>query len=66
VSLKVEKVDYRYAGAVDSALRGIDLQLEPGRVIGLVGANGAGKSTLCLCAVGLAPNVIGGELKGKV
>ena len=47
-------------------LHGIDLQLEPGRVIGLIGANDAGKSTLCLCAVGLAPNVIGGELKGKV
>ncbi len=66
VSLNLDKVDYRYAGATEATLHGIDLTLEPGRVIGVVGANGAGKSTMCLCAVGLAPNVIGGELKGKV
>lgn len=66
VSLRFESVSYRYAGAAGQALKGIDLELEPGRVVGLVGANGAGKSTLCLCAVGLAPVVIGGELLGRV
>ena len=59
-------VSYRYAGAQVNALRSINLSVEPGRVVGLVGANGSGKSTLCLCAVGLAPNAIGGEMEGSV
>ena len=66
MTLAFEKVTYRYAGAAKPAIHDIDLSLEPGRVVGLVGANGAGKSTLCLCAVGLAPQAIGGELRGSV
>lgn len=66
VSIELEGVGYRYAGAATATLHGINLTLEPGRVIGLVGRNGAGKSTLCLCAVGLAPNAIGGKLEGRV
>ena len=35
------------------ALDGIDLQLEPGRILGLIGPNGAGKSTLLNAILGL-------------
>lgn len=66
MSLSMAAVTYRYAGSMSEALRGINLSIEPGRVVGLVGPNGAGKSTLCLCAVGLAPNVVGGALTGTV
>ena len=35
------------------ALRGVDLTLEPGRIIGLLGPNGSGKTTLIKLACGL-------------
>jgi ABC-2 type transport system ATP-binding protein len=34
-------------------LQGLDWQIEPGKVIGLLGRNGAGKSTLIECLLGL-------------
>jgi energy-coupling factor transporter ATP-binding protein EcfA2 len=66
VALELAGIVYRYAGASAAALRGVNLRLEPGRVVGVAGANEAGKSTLCLVASGFAPAVIGGRLVGSV
>jgi energy-coupling factor transporter ATP-binding protein EcfA2 len=66
MTLTMANVTYRYAGTMTESLRGVNLSVEPGRVVGLVGPNGAGKSTLCLCAVGLAPNMVGGAMTGTV
>lgn len=38
---------------LDFMLGPIDLDLEPGTVLGLVGPNGAGKTTFLQCVVGL-------------
>jgi energy-coupling factor transport system ATP-binding protein len=66
VSLRLEGVSYRYAGSTATVLSGVDLVVERGDVVGLVGANEAGKTTLCLIAAGLAPATIGGRLEGTV
>lgn len=44
--IELRDVGFRYAGAEHWALRHIDLTLEPGRRLALVGENGSGKSTL--------------------
>ncbi len=37
----------------EEVLRGIDLTVEPGQVVGLIGTNAAGKTTLIKCLLGL-------------
>jgi ABC-2 type transport system ATP-binding protein len=49
--LQVERVTKTY-GAV-TALRGVDLEIAAGQVLGLVGRNGAGKTTLASIVAGL-------------
>jgi energy-coupling factor transporter ATP-binding protein EcfA2 len=66
MTIRLAGATYRYAGARSNALDGVDLELAPGSVIGVVGANEAGKSTLCLVASGLAPVVVAGSLGGSV
>ena len=65
MAIELSGVRYRYAGAAKPALTSIDLRLEPGRVLGVVGANESGKTTLCLVAGGFAPGVVGGRLEGS-
>lgn len=64
--LELRGVGYRYAGYARPVLRDIDLRLDDGEIVGLVGANEMGKSTLCLVSCGLAPASIGGALTGAV
>jgi simple sugar transport system ATP-binding protein len=51
----VEAAGIRKRFGSTQALRGIDLALQPGRCLGLVGRNGAGKSTLVSILSGIYP-----------
>lgn len=67
---RVEMVDIRKRYGVLDVLRGVNLRVAPGEVIGLVGDNGAGKSTLMKMLAGaVTPDsgrivVDGAELTG--
>ena len=64
--LQLTGATYRYAGYAKPVLHEVDLRLDDGEIVGLVGPNEAGKSTLCLVASGLAPASIGGDLTGTL
>lgn len=50
-------VCFRYPGATADTLRGVNLTIEPGQVVALIGASGSGKSTLArIIAAGRRPD----------
>jgi len=62
----VEQLSFRYPGASALALQDINLTVEQGECLAVMGATGAGKTTLCLALVGIVPQFFGGELYGAV
>ncbi|MEM2083705.1 MAG: energy-coupling factor transporter ATPase [Nitrososphaerota archaeon] len=64
--INIENFYWKYLGSKDYALKNINLKIEKGEFIGLMGPTGAGKSTLCLAISGLIPWVLPGEIKGDI
>ncbi|OGT72357.1 MAG: multidrug ABC transporter ATP-binding protein [Gammaproteobacteria bacterium RIFCSPLOWO2_02_FULL_56_15] len=51
--VSLSNVSKRYGDTM--ALDQVNLEIQPGRIVGLIGPNGAGKTTLLKCLLGLAP-----------
>jgi len=64
--LKVEDLWWKYEGRKDWALKGLDLSISSGEVVGIIGPSGAGKTTFCLSLTGVIPQRLPGTFKGKV
>lgn len=64
--LEIKDLTFTYPGAVAPTLNHLDLNIEKGDFIAIVGNNGCGKSTLCKVMNGLIPHFISGEFEGTV
>ncbi|MCS7137019.1 MAG: energy-coupling factor ABC transporter ATP-binding protein [Candidatus Caldarchaeum sp.] len=64
--VEVRNLSFRYAGSQKPALSDINLEIDPGDFVLVVGPSGGGKSTLCRCLNGLVPQFYEGEYSGKV
>ena len=51
--LRLEQVSFRYPGAEEDTIHGLDLTIHPGEKVAVVGLNGAGKTTLVKLLCGL-------------
>lgn len=64
--LEVRDLWYRYPGSGEDILRGVNLTVERGEVLAVVGLSGSGKSTLCYCLSGIVPHIYSGNMRGEV
>lgn len=67
-ALRIENlvVEYRAREHVVHALNGLDLTIERGKTLGLVGETGAGKTTAALAVLGLVPDPPGVIVEGSI
>jgi energy-coupling factor transporter ATP-binding protein EcfA2 len=65
-AIELENLGFRYRSRRAPALQALDVSLEQGQTLAVLGPSGSGKSTLALCLNGLIPHRVPGELKGSV
>jgi len=64
--INIENVYYSYPKEKNRALENINLAVEKGEILAVMGENGAGKTTLCKLFNGIIPHLIGGRFLGNV
>lgn len=64
--VKISNLYFKYPGVENNIIDGIDLELESGEILSVLGLSGCGKSTLCYCICGIIPHVYEGELEGNI
>lgn len=66
MSVEVERLSYRYPNMGYDSLVDVNLKVDRGEFVLLVGKSGCGKTTLARCINGLIPHVFRGDLRGVV
>lgn len=64
--IEIRDLTYTYPGASCPTLDHLNLNVEKGDFLAIIGNNGCGKSTLCKTMNGLIPHFIAGEFQGSV
>ncbi|RLE70891.1 MAG: ABC transporter ATP-binding protein [Thermoprotei archaeon] len=66
LAVEVEDLWFKYQTSKEWVLRGVNLKVEKGEYVGLLGPASAGKTTLCMTFNGLIPHYVKGVFRGVV
>lgn len=64
--ISIKNLTYSYPGSLEPILNNVNLEIEQGDFLAIIGSNGCGKSTLCKTLNGLIPHFISGNFNGEV
>ncbi|MBN1657142.1 MAG: ABC transporter ATP-binding protein [Anaerolineae bacterium] len=70
-AIQIESLRFAYPALAPGedtpwVLEGLNLTVEPGEWVTVMGASDVGKTTLCLLLAGLAPHLTGGQMEGRI
>ena len=65
-TIEIKNLTFTYPGAKAPTLKQVDVSIEKGDFLAVIGNNGCGKSTLCRTLNGLIPHFITGDMEGDV
>lgn len=66
MTIEFSDFSFKYASQDKATLQGINLRIEKGEKIVIIGPSGSGKSTLGQCLNGLIPHAIKGDMSGSL
>ncbi|MBE4583672.1 heme ABC transporter ATP-binding protein [Vibrio navarrensis] len=66
MTIEFSNFSFRYESLDKPTLKNINLRIEKGEKIVIIGPSGSGKSTLGQCLNGLIPHAVKGEISGKL
>ena len=64
--IEVNDFTYKYPRTTKPVLQDINIKINEGEFVGIVGPTGAGKTTLCMAMCGLIPQTLGGKVEGQI
>lgn len=65
-AIEIKNLTFTYPTSQTPILKQVNLEVEQGDFLAIVGNNGCGKSTFCKCLNGLIPHFIDGDFDGSV
>ncbi len=66
IAIRIQDLEWKYENTKEFALRGLNLEIEEGTFLGVVGANEHGKTSLAMAINGLIPHSHNGIYRGDV
>lgn len=64
--ISLKNISYKYPLEENETIKNVSLDIEKGKVYGLIGPNESGKTSLCNIIRGFIPELYRGELKGEI
>ena len=64
--LKIKNVSFKYPGQNENTLDDVNLEINEGTFLAIVGSNGSGKSTMCKLFNGIIPHFFVGDIEGEI
>lgn len=64
--IEIKDLTYTYPATKEPVLKNINLQVEKGQLLGVIGANRSGKSSLAYALAGVIPHLYQGEFSGSL